>query len=160
MDKIAEIYTDGSCHTQLKIGGWAAIVFYQGDKIILTDKAFETTHNRMELNAVIQAIMYFKATPDKPEKIIIYSDSQYVIRLRERMGRLRSTHFTTSRGNAIQNTDLIKKLYELIESINIEFVKVKAHQKKSVKVNYNREVDKLSRKIVRDYSQDNNLSTN
>jgi len=76
------------------------------------------------------------------------------------MGRLRSNHFTTSRGNAIQNTDLIKKLYELIESINIEFVKVKAHQKKSVKVNYNREVDKLSRKIVRDYSQDNNLSTN
>ena len=56
----AEIYTDGSCHTQHCIGAWASIVFIGNEKIILSGKEINTTHNRMELLAVINAVEYIQ----------------------------------------------------------------------------------------------------
>jgi len=44
----------------------------------------------------------------------------------------------------------VKELLHLVSIINVEFVKIKAHQKATDVVNYNIEVDKLSRQIVRD----------
>jgi len=53
-----EIYTDGSCHTQLCIGAWASIILVDDKKIVLSGKEFNTTHNRMEILAVIKSIKY------------------------------------------------------------------------------------------------------
>ena len=52
------IYTDGSCHAQKRIGAWAAIVIINIEKIVLKGVEINTTHNRMELMAVIKAIEY------------------------------------------------------------------------------------------------------
>ena len=146
---IIDIYTDGSCNPQYKIGGWAAIIFINDKKIVLQDIATETTHNRMELKAVINAIEYVLKEIQEFKLIRIYTDSQYVERIPFRTEKLLSKDFITKGGNSLQNADLIKELIHLIDCANIEFIKVKAHQKASETPNYNREVDKLSRKLVR-----------
>ena len=145
-----EIYTDGSCHTQLCIGGWAAIVFIGGEKFILSGKEKDTTHNRMEILAVIKAVELVKKKCKTVSGIKIISDSQYVIGLESRKEKFIDSNFKTKKGNEIRNEDLVRKLLRYTEEIKIDFVKIKAHQKKNGDENFNIEADKLSRKIVRD----------
>ncbi len=145
--QIIKIYSDGSCHTQLLIGAWAAIVFIGDKKMILKDHEIDTTHNRMELIAVIKAIEYIDSVGLNNELIGIYSDSQYVVNLTGRKERLKRNNFITKKGTEIQNVDLIKKFIDQIETHKLEFVKVKAHQKDGDAIN--REVDLLVRQLVR-----------
>jgi ribonuclease HI len=148
-EQIIEIYTDGSSNPQYKVGAWASIIFIDQEKIILQGTEINTTHNRMELIAVINAIEYVKSNYTKIKLLKIFTDSQYVERIPLRTEKLISQNFKTKSGKSIQNPDLIQKLIFQLESSNIKFIKVKAHQKSSAKPNYNREVDKLSRKLVR-----------
>jgi len=103
----------------------------------------------MELTAVIKAVEY--AQEMYPKAILhIISDSQYVIGLKERKEKLSGAGFITKKGNEIQNADLVQRLLLLEEQVAITFTKIKAHQRQGAIVNHNIEVDKLSRKIVRD----------
>ena len=122
-----KIYTDGSCNTTLKIGGWAAIIFFDDEKTILTGTEFNTSHNRMELTAVIESLKFVKKQINSEILVNVYSDSQYVIGIPGRIEKLRSNYFLTTRGKPVRNADLIEKLIHFIETINIEFIKVKAH---------------------------------
>lgn len=144
-----EIYTDGSCNPQLLIGGWAAVILNGPEKVVLQGKQLNTSHNRMELIAVIESLKYLKIKNLNINKIKIYSDSQYVIGIERRIKTLIKNDFKTNKGNEIRNIDLVKTLIEFIETTNIEFNKVKAHLKKTETINYNREVDKLCRGIVK-----------
>jgi ribonuclease HI len=145
-----EIYTDGSCHTQLLKGGWAALIFYGNEKIILSGKEINTTHNRMELTAVINAIEHVLEKLQPVKEITVFSDSQYVIGLRSRKEKFTASDFTTKKGTEIRNADLVKKLLNFEKQISIHFTKVKAHQKKNDTLNHNIEADLLCRKIVRE----------
>lgn len=149
MKTTAEIYTDGSCHTQQCIGAWAAVILIEKNKIVLSGKENDTTHNRMEILAVINSIKYVQTHFDYITEIKIVSDSQYVIGLIDRQAKFIASDFTTKAGKDIRNIDLVKELLNLISSIKIQFVKIKAHQKPTNTINYNIEVDKLSRQIVR-----------
>lgn len=147
---LIEIYTDGSCHLQQLIGAWAALVFVNGEKTILKGTEKETTHNRMELLAVINAIKHVEANVNIQETLHIYSDSQYVVNLNSRRAKLESKNFITNKGTPIQNLDLVQALLKLSDDNTIEFVKVKAHQKPDGTENFNREVDIIVRKLVRE----------
>lgn len=144
------IYTDGSCHTQLKLGAWAAIILYGEEKKILTGTASETTHQRMELTAVIEAIKFVQFHYQATTAINLISDSQYVVDLPRRMEKLLAADYCTKQGKPIQNAALVQQLYQLCKSSNIIFTKVKAHLKKTGLDDYNIEVDKLCRKLVRE----------
>ncbi len=74
---LAEIYTDGSCHTQLCVGAWAAVVLIEDQKIVLSGKENNTTHNRMEILAVINSIKYLQKHFNYITEIKIVSDSQF-----------------------------------------------------------------------------------
>ena len=152
-DDLIEIYTDGSCHTQHCIGAWVAIIFIAGEKIILSGEELNTTHNQMELTAVIKSLQYLqqlnKKIISKILSITIITDSQYVTGLQEREKKFAAKKFETKKGNAIRNVLLVKKMLLLTNSMPVKFVKIKAHQKKTVEINYNIEADKLSRNIVR-----------
>ena len=147
---IAEIFSDGSCHTQLKIGGWAAILFIDQEKIILSGTALNTTHNQMELTAVIKSIEYIRTNYPMLKGIRICSDSQYVTGLPARKENLTANKFVTQNGNSMQNAELVQTLLKQVESFNVEWIKIKAHQKRNETANPNIEVDKLSRRIVRE----------
>ena len=150
MNSPAKIFTDGSCHTQKCIGAWASIVFINRQKIVLSGKEENTTHNRMEILAVIKAIKHIQNNFPTLKNINIVSDSQYVIGLIGRETKFESKKFLTNSGTEIRNIDLVKELLDLNKIFHLQFEKIKAHQKKTDIVNYNIEVDRLCREIVRE----------
>ncbi len=150
MNSSAEVFTDGSCHTQKCIGAWASIIFVDGQKIILSGKVEDTTHNRMEILAVIKAIEHIQQNFSLIQSISVVSDSQYVVGLIGREAKFEAKNFLTNSGNEIRNMDLVKELLRLNKIFQVEFIKIKAHQKRTEVVNYNIEVDKRCREIVRE----------
>ena len=145
------VFTDGSCNPTLGIGGWASILFVEGKKIILSGAEQQTTHQRMELQAVLKAFEYLAHANVKMDAVELYTDSQYVVGIAGRRMKLKKAEFRTTKNLFIRNVDLVKMLVEFMEGMNIRFIKVKAHQKKAAQ-NNNREVDKLARKLVRQRS--------
>ncbi len=72
---VVDIYTDGSCDTMQRIGGWAANLITKGAEKIIYGFETDTTSQRMELTAVLNSILALK----KPCNVRIFTDSQYVI---------------------------------------------------------------------------------
>ena len=72
--KIVEIFTDGACSGNPGPGGWGAILRYGTYEKEISGSDKETTNNRMELTAVIEALKLLK----EPCEITIYTDSSYV----------------------------------------------------------------------------------
>jgi len=145
-----DLYTDGSCHTLSRVGGWAAILWINSEKIILKGTVPESTNNRMELTAVIEALGYLMANHSTIKTVRIYSDSQYVIGIPRRKEKLIASGFSTKRGKPIPNSDLVLRILEQLTFFTVEWIKVQAHQKNNGLDNYNIEADKLSRRIVRE----------
>ena len=81
--KTVTVYTDGACSGNPGPGGWAAILEYGGVEKMISGGEAVTTNNRMELTAVIQALLALK----EPCVVELYSDSKYVIDALERAGR-------------------------------------------------------------------------
>ena len=104
----------------------------------------------MELTAVIEALLYLKTNYSTIQTVRIYSDSQYVIGIPRRKEKLIASGLLTKKGKPIPNSDLVLKLLEQLNFFTVVWIKVKAHQKSSGLDNYNIEVDKLSRRIVRE----------
>ncbi len=150
MNSNALIYTDGSCHTQLCLGAWAAVILVNDEKIILSGKEMGTTHNRMEILAVIQSILHVKNNYTEIKKIHLVSDSQYVVGLVDRQSKFIEGNFLTKAGKDIRNKDLVKEFLDLISVMDVRFEKIKAHQKATEVINYNIEVDKICRQLVRE----------
>ena len=73
--KTVTIYTDGACSGNPGPGGWGAILRYKDTEKELSGGAADTTNNRMELTAVIEALALLK----EPCVVELYSDSKYVI---------------------------------------------------------------------------------
>ena len=73
--KQVTIYTDGACSGNPGPGGWGAILMYGAHRRELSGGEAETTNNRMELTAVIQALSLLK----EPCIVDLWSDSKYVI---------------------------------------------------------------------------------
>lgn len=146
--KAIQVYTDGSCHTQLCIGAWAALIFIGDVKIILSGIENNTTHNRMELMAVIKAVEHIRQN-EQAALITVVTDSQYVTGLQARQQKFIANNFTSKKGNQISNADLVKELLALLDKVPVTLQKIKAHQKITVEENYNIEADKLSRSLVR-----------
>ena len=153
----AEIYTDGSCSPQTGQGAWVAILFTGTEKVTLSATVPNTTHQRMELSAVIKGITYALHNFKTIQSLHIYSDSQYVTGLISRQAKLSHANFLTNKGTPIRNAELVQQLYLLSTQIQLIFTKVKAHQKPGIDPNYNIHADKLVRKILRDELRKNSL---
>jgi len=150
-----QIYTDGSCHTQLKIGGWAAIILLGKKKFEISGWEKNTTHNAMEILAVLKGLEFLNnntITNSIFTKIEIISDSQYVVGIIDRKEKLKHANFLTKKNTPIRNVDLVKQLIEKIETLPLLFTKIKAHQKKTDSINYNRVVDKMARAEIRKHT--------
>jgi ribonuclease HI len=149
--KTVNIYTDGSCHPVLGIGGWAAIVLDRDKKIVLSGRDTGTTHQRMELTAAIKAIEYVKTECGHGVRAFIYTDSQYLVRLPGRRRKLERAGYVTKTKKPVRNAALVRDLLQLMQIIRTRFIKIRAHEKNPAAGNHNREADMISRKIVREY---------
>lgn len=72
--KHVDIFTDGACSGNPGPGGWGAILRYKGTDKRISGGEAETTNNRMELSAVIEALKLLK----EPCEVTLWTDSKYV----------------------------------------------------------------------------------
>lgn len=74
MKKHVTIYTDGACKGNPGPGGWGALLVYNGTEKELSGAEPDTTNNRMELRAAIEALNALKADCT----VDLYTDSSYM----------------------------------------------------------------------------------
>jgi ribonuclease HI len=122
--KIIQIYTDGACRGNPGIGGWGATLTYNGTQKELYGGEQETTNNRMEMMAVIKALMALK----EPSDLVINSDSKYVLSgINEWLPNWKKRNWKTAGNKPVKNVDLWKQLDTLTQSHDIKWVWVKGH---------------------------------
>lgn len=136
--KTIEIYTDGACIGNPGPGGWGAIIIHDNNEEQLSGKNISTTNNRMELQAVIEALQKI----NEKSIITIYTDSQYVQKgITEWVHNWKKKLWKTASNKPVKNSDLWKLLDKLNDKHNISWQWVKAHAG-----NFNNErVDRLAR---------------
>ena len=135
------IYTDGSCLTNPGNGGWAAIINENNEKKIISGNEKNTTNNRMELLAPINALRGIKPG----SKIKIYTDSQYVKNgITEWINTWLNNNWKTSKKEDVKNKDLWIELYNLTKFLDIQWIWVKAHDGNPL----NEEVDLLAKRAA------------
>lgn len=72
--KQVDIFTDGACSGNPGPGGWGSILRYKGTEKCISGGEAQTTNNRMELTAVIEALKLLK----EPCEVTLWTDSKYV----------------------------------------------------------------------------------
>ncbi|CAN5706796.1 ribonuclease HI [soil metagenome] len=123
MDKI-NIYTDGACKGNPGIGGWGALLVSGTKEKELFGGEKESTNNRMELMAVIQALGVLK----RPCEIVLHTDSQYVLKgITEWIQGWKAKGWKTAARTPVKNVDLWQALDQARTTHKIEWKWVKGH---------------------------------
>ncbi|MEL6330511.1 MAG: ribonuclease HI [Planctomycetota bacterium] len=121
------LFTDGACSGNPGPGGWGYILRHPA-----TGKEFEdaggernTTNNRMELTAVIEGLSKL----NKPSRVELYSDSQYVLNgLEKWMAGWKKKGWKTASKQPVKNVELWQTLDELIKKHEVSFHWVRGHR--------------------------------
>ena len=136
-----KIYTDGSCLSNPGNGGWAAIININGEIKKISGNEKNTTNNRMELMAPINALKNINSK----DPIEIFTDSKYVKNgITEWINTWVLNNWKTSKKENVKNKDLWLELHKLNQSLNVKWNWVKAHAGDSL----NEEVDMLAKKAA------------
>lgn len=141
IDSKIEIYTDGACLGNPGPGGWGAILLYKEHEKKISGKEKETTNNRMEMQAVIEALRSLK----KSSEAIVYTDSKYVLEgITKWIFSWKKNGWRNANRKEIKNIDLWQDLDAEVSKHKIEWIWVKGHNGN----HYNELVDKLARNAV------------
>jgi ribonuclease HI len=123
-DDIIEIYTDGACSGNPGPGGWGALMRMGAVEKELSGGERDTTNNRMELMAVIEALQALK----RPVEARVYTDSQYVQKgISEWIHNWKRRGWQTADKKPVKNADLWRRLDSLAAGHKIEWCWVKGH---------------------------------
>ncbi len=119
------IYTDGACSGNPGPGGWGAILKAGVHTKELSGGEAQTTNNRMELTAVINALSALK----RPCHVVLTSDSKYIIDAIEKgwAKKWQQNHWMRNQKEKALNPDLWEKLLSLLQIHQVKFVWVKGH---------------------------------
>ena len=124
MKKI-EIFTDGACKGNPGPGGWGAILRYGTAEKEISGGESNTTNNRMEISAVLEALKCLK----EPCEVTLYSDSQYVCNAISKgwAKKWKSNNWMRTKTEPALNSDLWKEVLELCDKHKINIVWVRGH---------------------------------
>lgn len=123
MDKVV-IYTDGACKGNPGPGGWGALLIAGEHKKELFGGELNTTNNRMELKAVIEALSALK----RPCEVIVHTDSQYVQKgISEWIHGWKARGWKTASKEPVKNVDLWQALDTAQSTHSIQWRWVKGH---------------------------------
>ena len=123
--KDVDIFTDGACSGNPGPGGWGAVLRYNGREKEISGGEPQTTNNRMELIAVIEALSLLK----EPCRVTLYSDSQYVCNALK-LGWARKwqeNNWMRNKKERALNPELWEKLLKLCEVPAVEPVWANGH---------------------------------
>ena len=146
MKKI-DIYTDGACSGNPGVGGWAAVLIYNGVEKELSGYNEDTTNNVMELTAAVEGLKTLKEDCE----VNLYSDSAYLINSFKE-GWIESWErngWRTASKEPVKNKDLWEQLIHLTKMHSVNWVKVKGHSDNE----YNNKCDKLAKEEIKQHNK-------
>lgn len=108
---VIEIFTDGACKGNPGPGGWGALLKSSDTKKELCGGELNTTNNRMEMMAVIEALSALK----RPCKVVLNVDSQYVLKgMTEWLPGWKARGWKTAAKAPVKNVELWQRLDVLV----------------------------------------------
>jgi len=123
-EPLVEIFTDGACSGNPGKGGYGAILRSGKNKKEISGYEVNTTNNRMELTAVIQALRQLK----KPCRVKLFSDSSYVVKgMTEWLPGWINKNWVNAQKNPVLNRDLWELLLKASSPHKVEWIWVKGH---------------------------------
>lgn len=141
-----EAFTDGACSGNPGPGGWGVILRWNGVEKELKGGEAETTNNRMELMAAIQALEALK----RPVAITIHTDSQYVKNgITQWIHGWKRNGWRTAGKEPVKNADLWQRLDALVAKHAVAFEWVRGHAGHPE----NERADELARQGLREARQ-------
>lgn len=125
---IKAIYTDGACSGNPGPGGWGVVIqFTDGSQHELGGHAPQSTNNRMELQASIEALKALKTLPISAPEASLHTDSEYVKNgITKWMTSWKKRGWKTAQGKPVLNQDLWEAL-DALNSNQIQWHYVRAH---------------------------------
>ena len=112
------IYTDGACSGNPGPGGWGSVLLYNGHRRELSGGEAETTNNRMEMMAVIEALDALKRSCT----ITLYTDSVYVMKgMTEWLEQWKRRGWKTAAKKPVKNVDLWQRLDQAIARHQVDW---------------------------------------
>jgi ribonuclease HI len=118
------IYTDGACKGNPGNGGWGALLTTTRHRKEIFGGEINTTNNRMELTAVIEALSTLK----RACTVHLFTDSKYVLQgLTEWLPNWKNKHWKTASGKPVKNQDLWEALDRAVQRHTIHWHWVKGH---------------------------------
>ena len=124
MTATVEIYTDGACRGNPGPGGWGALLLAGKHRKSLYGGEHETTNNRMELTAAIEALNTLYGT----RRVILHTDSKYVKEgIESWLANWKARGWKTSNRKPVKNQDLWLALDEAVGRHQLEWKWVKGH---------------------------------
>ena len=121
---MVEIYTDGACKGNPGVGGWGAILRFGGKEKELFGGVANTTNNRMEMTAVIEALKTLSRSCDA----VVFTDSSYVQKgISEWIHGWKRNGWKTADKKPVKNADLWQTLDALAAGHKIEWRWIRGH---------------------------------
>lgn len=119
------IYTDGACSGNPGPGGWGCILLCGQQRKELNGGAKQTTNQKMELTAAVEALRALK----QPCKVTLYSDSAYLINgfNQHWLENWQKNGWQNAKKQPVENQELWKELLRLAQIHQIAWKKVKGH---------------------------------
>jgi len=118
------VYTDGSCEPNPGPGGWAALLLWEENEQVLTGSEYDTTNNRMELQAAISALTALR----EPCQVEFHTDSSYLHQgITKWLPQWIERGWRKSNRKPVLNVDLWQKLHALTGKHDIRWHRVRAH---------------------------------
>lgn len=132
------VYTDGACSGNPGPGGWGALLIWNSREKEIVGGARKTTNNRMEMQAVIEALQTLK----KPCTVLIHSDSALIINAFKKgwVNNWQARGWRKADKKPVENRDLWIKMLKAMEPHEVKWIKVKGHSGNK----YNDRVDRLA----------------
>ena len=119
-----EIWTDGACKGNPGWGGWGALLRQGRHEKTLFGGQADTTNNRMELLAVIEALKALK----RPCQVVVHTDSQYVQKgMTQWLANWKRRDWRTADKKPVKNADLWQELDELVGRHEVTWKWVRGH---------------------------------
>jgi ribonuclease HI len=124
VSNIIEIYTDGACSGNPGPGGWGAVLRYNGHEKEIFGGEPETTNNRMEMMAVIEALAVIK----NKKPVHLYTDSKYVMDgVNQWLAGWKARGWKTAAKKPVKNQDLWERIDLALQGHHVTFFWVKGH---------------------------------
>lgn len=145
-EEVVDIFTDGACSGNPGPGGWGAILRFRDKTREILGSEAETTNNRMELMAAIQALEALK----RPIKARLYTDSTYLKEgITAWLKNWKTNGWRTANRKPVKNQDLWRRLEAALSAHEVEWHWVRGHAGHPE----NERADELARQAIREAAE-------